>query len=113
SAYVAGLQRTGNPNIIFTGAVTGTLLEELYSNAYVYVLPSEVEGLSHALLQALSHGRCVLASDIDANVEALGDCGVTFRSQDASDLRRQLQRLLDDPAFVHDCASRARAHVRR
>jgi glycosyltransferase involved in cell wall biosynthesis len=111
-AYVARLKQTRNPHVIFTGAATGALLEELFSNAYLYVVPSEVEGLSHALLQGLSFGRCVLASDIDANVEALGECGVTFRSQDTADLQRKLQQLLDDPGFVRGCAASAKARVR-
>jgi glycosyltransferase involved in cell wall biosynthesis len=112
-AYHASLQRPSNSKIIFTGAATGDLLTELFSNAYLYVVPSEVEGLSHALLQGLSHGRCVLASDIEANVEALGGCGVTFRSGDASDLGAKLQRLLDDPAWLQQCAANGRAHVRQ
>jgi glycosyltransferase involved in cell wall biosynthesis len=112
-AYCATLKRPNNPNIIFTGAATGDVLEELFSNAYVYVLPSEVEGLSHALLQGLSHGRCVVASDIEANLEALGDCGLTFRSRDVADLERTLQRLIDDPAFVRDRGANARARVRQ
>lgn len=111
-AYVARLQQSANSNVIFTGAATGTLLEELFSNAYVYVVPSEVEGLSHALLQGLSFGRCVLASDIDANVEALGECGVTFRTQDTADLQQKLQHLLDHPELVRSCAAPAQARVR-
>jgi glycosyltransferase involved in cell wall biosynthesis len=110
-AYVARLKRSQNPRIIFTGAATGRVLEELFSNAYTFVLPSEIEGLSHALLQALSHGRAVLASDIDANVEALGDCGLTFRSRDVNDLQEKLQYLLDHPEVVRDAAARGRARV--
>jgi glycosyltransferase involved in cell wall biosynthesis len=113
TAYCETLKRPANPNIIFTGGVGGTVLEELFSNAYVYVVPSEVEGLSHALLQGLSHGRCVLASDIEANVEALGGCGVTFRSRDVAHLTATLQGLLNDPGFVRDCAAGARARVRQ
>jgi glycosyltransferase involved in cell wall biosynthesis len=108
--YVTTLQR-GNPNVIFTGAATGRLLEELFGNAYLFVLPSEIEGLSHALLQALSFGRAVLASDIDANVEALGGCGVTFRSRDVADLQAKLQHLLDHPDVVQACAVSGRARV--
>ncbi len=111
-AYAAGLRRTTNPNIVFTGAVTGRLLEELFSNAYVFVLPSEVEGLPHALLQALSHQRCVLASDIEGNLEALGGCGVTFRSRDSHDLQDKLQQLVDHPDVVRRCAAGGQARVR-
>jgi glycosyltransferase involved in cell wall biosynthesis len=112
-AYCVGLRRPENPNIVFTGAANEAILRELFSNAYLYVVPSDVEGLSHALLQGLSHGRCVLASDIEANLEALGDCGVTFRSGDVSDLRAKLQDLLDHPEFVRSCAPAAQARVRQ
>ena len=69
--------RPANPNIVFTGSVSGRLLHELFSNAYAYVLPSEVEGLPHALLQALSHGRCVLASDIERQRRGAGRAAVS------------------------------------
>jgi glycosyltransferase involved in cell wall biosynthesis len=110
-AYGAKLRRTTNPNIVFTGGVTGRTLDELFSNAYVYVLPSEVEGLPHALLQALSHGRCVLASDIEANLEALGETGLTFRSRDPLDLQRKLQHLIENPDVVRAAAAGGRARV--
>src|SRR5262249_32903402 len=108
--YVTTLQRD-NPKIIFTGAATGRLLEELFSNAYLFVLPSEIEGLSHALLQALSFGRAVLASDIDAYVESRGGGGGTVRSRDVADLQARLQHLVDHPEVVRACAAGGRAHV--
>ena len=76
------------------------LLEELFSNAYAYVMPSELEGLPHSLLQALSFGKCVLASDIPANLEAPGDCGVTFKSGDIEDLKKKILFLLNHPEFA-------------
>ena len=45
--------------IIMTGFVSGTILEELYSNAYLYVLPSDVEGMPIGLLEAMSYGNCL------------------------------------------------------
>jgi len=99
-AYEATLKAAAGPNVIFTGTVTGRTLDELFANAYTYVLPSDVEGLPHTLLQALSHGRCVLASDIEPNVEALGGCGYTFKASDVDDLRTALRFLLDHPELV-------------
>ena len=112
-SYVASLKAAAGRNVIFTGEVTGRTLEELFSNAYVYVLPSDVEGLPHSLLQALSYGRLVVASDIDANVEAMGGCGITFERGNADDLARVLGQVLANPELVRDCAPRASAHVRR
>jgi glycosyltransferase involved in cell wall biosynthesis len=109
--YAQRLERAGGDNIIFTGVVGGRLLEELFANAYLFVLPSEIEGLPHALLQALSFGRCVLASDIEANVEAMGDCGLTFASRSVGDLRKKLRYLIENPEAVVERATGARMHV--
>ena len=59
--------------IKFIGYVTGTLVDELYSNAWVFVLPSYLEGMSNSLLEALSYGNCCFLSDIPENVEPAGN----------------------------------------
>lgn len=46
--------------ICFIGFVQGDILQELYSNAYVYVLPSDVEGMPLSLLEAMSYGNCYI-----------------------------------------------------
>ena len=91
--------------------VFGESLEELWSNAYMVVQPSTMEGLSIALLEALSYGRCVLLSDIPENVEVAEDCAVSFRSKDVEDLREKLQMLIDRPDVVQSYESKARAHM--
>ncbi len=90
----------GNPNIIFTGNQTGKALAELYSNAYLFVQPSEAEGLSIALLEAMSYGKGVLVSDIAPNREAVADLGLTFATKSITDLSQKLQYLLDHPEVV-------------
>lgn len=72
--------------IIFPGFVEGRLLGELFSNAGLYVQPSEIEGLSIALLEAMSYGLPCLVSDIPENIEAIGDCGMTFKNKNIEDL---------------------------
>jgi glycosyltransferase involved in cell wall biosynthesis len=67
-------------DIIFTGNVSGRLLEELFSNALIFVLPSEIEGLPIALLEAMSYGNCCLVSDIPENIEALNGFGYIFKN---------------------------------
>lgn len=58
-------QAGGDDRIIFTGFVDGALREELYSNAYLFVLPSDLEGMPLCLLEAMSYGNCVITSDIE------------------------------------------------
>lgn len=58
-----------NNRIIFTGFQSGDSLNELYSNAGFFVLPSSIEGMPIAILEALSYGLPVIASNIPANIE--------------------------------------------
>lgn len=67
------VKASGDKRILLTGFVQGELLEELYSNAYVYVLPSDVEGMPISLLEAMSYGNCCLVSDIPENMEVVTD----------------------------------------
>ncbi|MFA5061917.1 MAG: glycosyltransferase family 4 protein [Patescibacteria group bacterium] len=85
----------GNPNIIFVGFQTGVTLAQLYANAYLYVHPSEAEGLSVSILEAMSHGRCVLTSNIPENLEIIDHGGYSFESKNIDDLYEKLAYLLD------------------
>ena len=86
--------------IVFTGFVQGRELEELYSNSYLYVLPSTLEGMPLSLLEAMSYGNCVVVSDIPECAEVVGDSGVVVRREDIDELRDSLRRLCDDPDEV-------------
>ena len=111
--YKASLRRkaAGDRRIIFPGFVTGEPLEELFSNAYLFCLPSTLEGLPIALLEAMSYGNCCLASDIPENMEAMGGHGYLFRSRDAEDLRRVLKNLLEDQQKAEEKKEMAKKHV--
>lgn len=86
--------------IIFTGFVQGRTLEELYSNAYIYALPSDLEGMPLSLLEAMSYGNCCLVSDIPECTEVIEDKAVVFQKSNVDDLRGKLQLLCDDEIAV-------------
>ncbi|MGN0395009.1 MAG: glycosyltransferase family 4 protein [Coprococcus sp.] len=87
----------GDDRILFTGFVQGQMLEELYSNAYVYCLPSDLEGMPLSLLEAMSYGNCCLTSDIAECAEVVEDKALTFKKSDVEDLRLKLQYACDNP----------------
>ena len=87
--------------VLFTGFVQGGVLQELYSNAYVYVLPSDLEGMPLSLLEAMSHGNCCLTSDLPECASVVGECGVTFPRGDVQALKDRLQYLCDTPDEVN------------
>ena len=102
-----------DPRIRFLGFVTGVPMEELFSNSYLFCLPSTLEGLPVALLEAMNFGSCCVASDIPENVEVLEDHGYLFRNRDPEDLRRVLFELIDDPGKVALKKEAAKQHVER
>lgn len=90
----------GTDNIIFTGFQQGRMLKELYSNAYIYTLPSDLEGMPLSLLEAMSYGNCCVVSDIAEMAEVVEDKAAVFKHSDVSSLRTILQDLLDDAEAV-------------
>lgn len=88
--------------IIMTGFIQGQVLEELYSNAYLFVLPSDVEGMALSLLEAMSYGNCCLVSDINENLEVVEDKAVSFQKASVPDLKKKLEDLLLHPEKVNE-----------
>ena len=103
----------GNKNIIFTGSQSNQALKELFSNAYLFVQPSESEGLSIALLEALSFGKAVLVSNIPENKEVVENIGTIFKNKDISNLREKLEYLIKNPEIVKEYSQLGREHVKR
>ena len=88
--------------IVFTGFVQGETLDELYSNAYVYVLPSDLEGMPLSLLEAMSYGNCCVVSDIAECEEVVEDKAIVFKKSNIEDLREKLQGCCSDGRSVID-----------
>ena len=100
--YVAMIKQKAenNPNIIFTGFISGDTLKEIYSNAYLVTLPSDIEGMSLSLLEALAYGNAVLCSDIPENTLVTEDRAMHFKKSNVADLAEKLQHLCDNEALV-------------
>ena len=114
SEYVEELRSLakGDARIVFTGFVSGEPLEELYSNAAVYVLPSDVEGMPISLLEAMSYGCCCVTSDIPECADVLGDAGLTFDRGSVAGLAQALRAVAGDRANAKALGERARERAR-
>jgi len=110
--YSRGLQAHAGDRIKLLDWVSGDTLDELLTNAMVFVLPSDLEGLSLALLDAMGAGLCVLSSDVAENREAIDDAGFTFRRGDAEDLADRLRFLIANPAVREAAGQAAKRRVR-
>ena len=98
--------------ILFTGFVNGRPLRELYSNAYVYTLPSKLEGMPLTLLEAMSYGCCCVTSDIPECREVIGSAGFLTDPDDEEQLRAVLGRLADDPLLAASAGEKALELIR-
>jgi len=86
-----------NKNIIFTGEVRGNEVNELYTHAKSYILPSDIEGLPISLLEALSCGILCVVSNIEENmnvIEADGKYGYSFEAANIGDLKVKLEKVM-------------------
>lgn len=97
--------------VIFTDFVQGEKWEELYSNAYMYCLPSNLEGMPLSLLEAMSYGNCCLTSDIDECVDVVKDKAISFRAGDSIDLKDKLEYLLQNPEVVKKYKKNASKYI--
>ena len=97
--------------IIFTGFVQGQMLEELYSNAYIYTLPSDLEGMPLSLLEAMSYGNCCLVSDIQECTEVVEDKALIFKKSNVQDLQNKLQEACDRAEKVMELKQQAADYI--
>jgi glycosyltransferase involved in cell wall biosynthesis len=98
--YIKQVKAAAWDDVQFLGQVDRETMSELYSNCYAFVLPSVMEGLSIALLEALSHGACIVTTDIPENIEVVESTALSFPPSDVEALRAVLARVLEDPEVV-------------
>ena len=97
-AYVERIKKkaAGDERVLFTGFVQGEILAELYSNAYAYVQPSDLEGMPLTLLEAMSYGNCCVVSDIPECAGVVEDHGILFPRGDAFALAGRIRELCEN-----------------
>src|SRR5436305_2998937 len=109
--YTGKVQSRESEKIKVLEWISGDRLQQLLTNAALFVLPSDMEGLSLSLLEAMGAGLCVLASDIPENRELIADCGFTFRAGDAADLAKMLSLVLNSPGLRDEAGTKARIRI--
>ncbi len=85
-----------NDKTIMTGFVQGNELDELFSNCYLYCLPSDVEGMPISLMEAMSYGKNCLVSNIEENMQVAGSLAYSFEKSNVDDLIDKLNQALKD-----------------
>jgi glycosyltransferase involved in cell wall biosynthesis len=109
--YFETLKKKSDERTIFLGYKYGRELVELYSNAYCFIIPSEIEGLALTLLEAMTYGKCVVYSDIPENEEVAHDVGIAFQRGNCNDLAAKLKFVLKNQAFCEETGNKARRRV--
>ncbi len=92
--------------IIMTGFVQGEELQELYSNCLLYCLPSDIEGMPLALLDAMSYGCNCLVSNIEENTQVTGTYATTFEKGNVEDLKEKLELCIKNANGYNEAASK-------
>lgn len=101
----------GDERIQFIGFVRGATIAELYSNAYAFMLPSNLEGMANALLEAMSYGNCCVVSDIPENTEVVTDRAVVFKKGDVEELKSKLKEVLSNEQLVREYKEKAAPYI--
>jgi glycosyltransferase involved in cell wall biosynthesis len=110
--YIDSLRAKANPDrVVFVGHRTGDELGEFFSNAYLFALPSYLEGMSMALLEAMSYGIPALVSDIPENCAVVGNNGFYFEKKDVAGLQSELAKLIANPQIVDAMAKKLETFI--
>jgi len=111
SRYGRACRSSAGANVLFLGPRYGQVLAELYTHAALVVQPSVLEGMSLVVLEAAAYGRCILAADIPANREVLGEAAMYFTPDHVTELRQQICRSLANGGLRKRLGTEARSIV--
>jgi len=96
--------------VIFLGSQYGEVLKQLYSNAFVFVNPSEQEGLPLVVLEAASFGKPLLLSGIPIHKTVFEDLPFFFRNKSPKNLKDNLEALLNNPQLAYQRARKIKSY---
>lgn len=113
SDYEAGVRTTKDSRILFTGFLYGAAVHALMRNAYAYVQPSAIEGLSPVILEAAYLGTPIICSDIPQNKYGMGEHAIYFTNGSINDLAAKLRWALDEPEALRTKGAAGATHVSR
>lgn len=111
SEFEEQIKSTKDSRILFPGFIYGADSNALMKNAYAYIQPSDVEGLSPVILENMGLNTPVICSDIKENLYVVGDTALTFRRGDIDDVKRTIDIALADPDRLTDNAKLAKIRV--
>lgn len=113
SDFEKTLRSTKDTRILFPGYIYGDDTNILIKNAYAYIQPSDVEGLSPVILTAIGLQTPVICSDIKENLFIVRDMALTFKKANIQDLRRVIQFSLENQDLLLANAARGKKHVEK
>lgn len=111
SGYEKTIRDTNDTRVVFPGFVYGSSTHALMKNAYAYIQPSDIEGLSPVILESAFLGAPIICSDIEQNQYVMKESAMYFRKSDADDLKRVLERALLEPEYMRDLGYRGKLRV--
>lgn len=109
--YEHEIHQTTDNRIIFAGYVYGDDTNFLMKNAFVYVQPSLIEGLSPVILTVMGLGTPLICSDIAENIFITKENAAHFRSGDSNSLAEQLNYCLQNPVLIREKAEQGRKDI--
>ncbi|MDN3657489.1 glycosyltransferase family 4 protein [Ferruginibacter paludis] len=112
SEYEASVKNTNDARIVFPGYVYGDDTNILMKNAFAYIQPSLIEGLSPVILTVMGLGTPLICSDIVENKFICRENATTFASGNSSDLTRQMEYVLQNEVTIQSKASDGQSDIK-
>lgn len=111
--YMSALRCDLPPDVSFLGEIRNTEVIDRMRSSSIFAYPSHTEGFPNAVLEAMASGMAVLASDVGAIEEMIGDgAGRVVPPHDVEALTRELRSLMHSSEWVNTLGAKALGRVR-